>query len=330
MPRLVFSDSDLGRVRFAILPFQETLKAARGLGLPNTPPGLAAWRHARRAALPAVARPVVTLCSAHTQHLPDFLTPQPSADRMSFEDEIHAALDDPSVPVHDDTAAFAGVLPTVPAIIETLLHHPERGRRTLMHAFTAFHHAVLAADWPRLHAQLAADVAYRARLAAQHGMDAMLATLCPPHVRWEHPYLGFDGPQAPDFPLGGRGLVLVPSMFLTDGVHRQLNDRQQPMLFYPARTAGAFWRDSGGRGWTDGRLAGAVGERRAAVLLSLADRSGCGTTSLAAALGVTPATASAHVANLRRAGLVVTTRVARTARHELTPLGQHLLDVHVG
>ncbi|MGW2191614.1 helix-turn-helix domain-containing protein, partial [Streptosporangium sp. NPDC001682] len=130
--------------------------------------------------------------------------------------------------------------------------------------------------------------------------------------------------------LGGRGLVLVPSMFLTDGVHRQLNDRQQPMLFYPARTAGAFWRDNGGRNWPDGRLAGAIGERRAAVLRALADRSGCGTTDLAAVLGVTPATASTHVANLRRAGLVVTTRVARTARHELTPLGRHLLDTHIG
>ncbi|MEV0148610.1 MULTISPECIES: helix-turn-helix domain-containing protein [unclassified Nonomuraea] len=101
-------------------------------------------------------------------------------------------------------------------------------------------------------------------------------------------------------------------------------------LFYPARTAGAFWRDNGGRNWPDGRLAGAIGERRAAVLRALADRPGCGTTDLATALGVTPATASTHVANLRRAGLAVTTRVARTARHELTPLGRHLLDVHIG
>ncbi|WP_187281234.1 DUF5937 family protein [Nonomuraea sp. C10] len=330
MPRLVFSDSDLGRVRFAVLPFQETLKAARGLGLPAPPPGLAAWRHAGRAALPAAARPVVALCSAHPRHLPDFLTPQPAAGPMTFEDELHAALDDPAAPVLQDTAAFAGVLETVPPVVGTLLRHPTRARRALRDAFAAFHRAVLAADWPRLRAQLAADVAYRARLAARHGVEAMLATLCPPHVRWEHPYLEFAGPVAPDYALGGRGLVLVPSMFLTDGVHRQLNDRQQPMLFYPARTAGAFWRDSGGRDWPDGRLAGAVGERRAAVLRALARRSGRGTADLAAALGVTPATASAHVANLRRAGLVVTTRVARTARHELTPLGWDLLDLNAG
>ncbi|MGW3353095.1 hypothetical protein ACWDA3_58230 [Nonomuraea rubra] len=130
MPRLVFSELDLGRVRFAILPFQETLKAARGLGLAKPPPGLAAWRQASRAVLPAVARPVVTLCSAHTRHLPDFLTPQPAADPMSFEDELHAALDDSSAPVQQDTAAFAGVLETVPVVIDTLMHHhPDRRRR---------------------------------------------------------------------------------------------------------------------------------------------------------------------------------------------------------
>lgn len=328
MPRLVFSGPDLGRVRFAILPFQETLKAARGLGLRTPPAGLAAWRHARRAVLPAEARPVVTLCSAHAWHLPDFLTPQPSPGSMSFEDELHAALDDPAAPVRRDTAAFAGVLATVPTVVDTLLRHPDRGRVALMHAFTAFHQAVLADDWPRLHAQLAADVAFRAGIAARYGMDAMLATLSPSHVRWEYPRLEFDGPGAPEFHLGGRGLVLVPSMFLTDGVHRQLNERQQPMLFYPAHTAGAFWRDT--RGWPDGRLAGAIGARRAAALRALADHPGCGTTDLAAALGVTLATASTHVANLRRSGLVATTRLARTARHELTPLGQHLLDAHAG
>ncbi|MGS2646901.1 hypothetical protein [Streptosporangium sp. G12] len=96
----------------------------------------------------------------------DFLTPQPAAGSMSFEDELHAALDDPSVPVQQDMAAFASVLESVPVVVDTL-HHPDRGRRMLRHAFTAFHRAVLAAGWPRLHAQLAADLTYRARLAAQ-------------------------------------------------------------------------------------------------------------------------------------------------------------------
>jgi DNA-binding transcriptional ArsR family regulator len=329
MPRLVFSGPDLGRVRFAIMPFQEMLKAARGLGLPRPPAGLAAWRHAALPLVPAVARPAVALCALHPRHLPDFLTPEPPAGSLSFDDELSAALDDSNAPVSPDTAAFQRVLRTTPPVVRALMQHPDRSRQVLRRGFAALYRAVLAAEWPRLHAQLAADVAYRSRLATRHGVAAMLSTLCPPYVQWEYPYLHFAGSDAPDYPLGGRGLVLVPSLFLLDGVHRQLNDRQQPMLFYPARTAEAFWRHGRFAG-SGGRLAGALGGRRAAVLRALAARPGCGTGELASALEVTPATASTHVASLRRAGLVNTTRVARNASHEPTPLGWHLLDAHSG
>ena len=329
VPRLVFSGLDVGRVRFAIMPFQEVLKAARGLGLRQPPAGLAGWRHAVRPLLPAAARPALALCGAHPRHLPDFLTPQPPPQPLSFEEELAAALDDPTVPVAADTAAFAGVLGGSVPVVDDLIQHPDEGRRTLARSFVTLHRAVLAADWPRLQAQLAADVSYRARLAARHGVEAMLDTLCPRLVRWSYPYLEFAGPPAADYPLDGRGLVLVPSMFLTDGVHRQLNDRQQPMLFYPARTAAEFWRGGLRTDGPDGRLAGPVGAHRAAVLRILVARPGLGTGEVAVALGVAPSTASAHVARLRRAGLVMTVRSARTARHELTPLGWHLLDANI-
>ncbi|MEV6815692.1 DUF5937 family protein [Micromonospora sp. NPDC051296] len=329
MPRLVFSGLDVGRIRFAIMPFQEMLKAARGLGLRHPPPGLVGWRHRMRPLLPAAARPVLALCSAHPRHLPDFLTPQPPARPQSFEDELSAALDDPAAPVVADTVTFAGVLGTTVPVVDDLIQHPDEGRRILARSFVALHRAVLAADWPRMQAQLAADVSYRARLAARHGVAAMLDTLCPQFVRWRYPYLEFAGPPAADHPLDGRGLVLVPSMFLTDGVHRQLNDRQQPMLFYPARTAAEFWRDGARFAGPDGRLAGPVGVHRAVLLRTLAARPGLGTGEIAAALGVAPSTASAHVARLRRDGLVMTVRSARNARHELTPLGWQLLDANI-
>ncbi|GIF75115.1 ArsR/SmtB family transcription factor [Asanoa siamensis] len=327
MPRLVLSGPDLGRIRFAVLPFQETLKAARGLGVRQAPPGLAAWRHSARRVLPAAALPAVALCSAHARHMPDFLTPEPPTVARTFAEEIAAALDDPAARVAADTAAFGAVLRTPMKVVDDLVAHPDRGRRALARSFVALHRAVLADDWPRLHAQLAADVAHRARLAARHGVEAMLATLSPDLVRWHYPFLEYAGPPEPDYPLHGRGLVLVPSMFLTDGVHRQLNDRQQPMLFYPARTAAAFWRDPRADG---GRLADPIGRHRAAVLRVLATRPGCGTGEVAAALGIAPSTASAHVAHLRRAGLVTTTRAARRARHEPTPLGWQLLDTFIG
>ncbi|MFF5215938.1 ArsR/SmtB family transcription factor [Micromonospora sp. NPDC000442] len=246
----------------------------------------------------------------------------------SFQDEIAAALGDPAAPVAADTLAFASVLRTRPALVDDLIQHPHQSRRALARSFVALHRAVLAADWPRMQAQLSADVSARARMAVQRGVAAMLDTLCPPLIRWEYPYLEFAGPPAADYPLNGRGLVLVPSMFLDD-VHRQLNERQQPMLFYPARAAADFWRAGGRSTGPDGQLAGSVGPHRAAVLRLLADRPGLGTAEVAAVLRVSPATASAHLARLRRTGLVATVRSARRARHEVTPLGWQLLDTNV-
>ncbi|NUO59562.1 MAG: winged helix-turn-helix transcriptional regulator [Hamadaea sp.] len=226
-----------------------------------------------------------------------------SGGQLTFDDELAAALADPGLPVEDDTLAFRSVLRTPSRVVDDLLAEPDR-----------------------VHAQLAADVAERARTAARHGVEAMLAGLAPGLVRWSHPFLEYAGPPAPDHRLAGRGLVLVPSMFLTDAVHRQLNDRQQPMLFYPARTALGFWRDDRA---ADGRLAGPVGESRARILRLLAVRP-LGTSELAAELGVAPSTASEQLTALRQAGLVATTRSGRQACHEPTALAWSLLDVYIG
>jgi len=330
VPRLLFSGPDLGRVRFAIMPFQETLKAARGLALPSAPAGLAAWRHATLPQVPTAAGPALALCGAHPRHLPDFLTPQPPAEPLTFDDELAAALSDPGLPVEEDTLAFRAVLRTPARVVEDLVAEPDRGRRALAVAFTALYRAVLAADWPSRYAQLAADVAERARTAARYGVEAMLADLAPGLTRFDHPVLEYAGPPAPDYRLDGRGLVLVPSLFLTDGVHRQLNDRQQPMLFYPARTAREFWSFSsrGESASSDGRLAGPLGESRARVLRLLAERPR-GTVELAAALGVAASTASEQLAGLRRAGLVATTRAGRDSRHAPTALAWSLLDAYL-
>ncbi|MFJ8297128.1 ArsR family transcriptional regulator [Streptomyces sp. NPDC094447] len=49
------------------------------------------------------------------------------------------------------------------------------------------------------------------------------------------------------------------------------------------------------------------------------------TTDLARRTGVSNATASAHAAALRGAGLITTTRTGRSVHHERTPLGALLL-----
>ncbi|WP_225801542.1 helix-turn-helix domain-containing protein, partial [Streptomyces sp. NK15101] len=72
----------------------------------------------------------------------------------------------------------------------------------------------------------------------------------------------------------------------------------------------------------EGALVGVLGRTRAELLRDLtAPRT---TTELARRLGVSNATASAHAAALRAAGLLTTTRTGRSVHHAPTPLGELL------
>jgi DNA-binding transcriptional ArsR family regulator len=66
-------------------------------------------------------------------------------------------------------------------------------------------------------------------------------------------------------------------------------------------------------------LAALLGHSRAAVLRALQEP--LGTTELAAAVGISPASASEHAKVLRAASLIESHRQGRTVRHSLTALG---------
>ena len=70
-------------------------------------------------------------------------------------------------------------------------------------------------------------------------------------------------------------------------------------------------------------LAALLGPTRAAVLRVL--RQPRGTVDLAAAVGISPASASEHAKVLREAYLIQTCREGRSVRHSLTPLGRTIL-----
>lgn len=74
-----------------------------------------------------------------------------------------------------------------------------------------------------------------------------------------------------------------------------------------------------GAGGTDDALAGVLGRTRVDILLLLAEEHT--TSELARRLGVSNATASAHTAALRGAGLITTVRAGRAVLHQRTALG---------
>jgi DNA-binding transcriptional ArsR family regulator len=193
-------------------------------------------------------------------------------------------------------------------------------RRLLGDLLRDYHRRCVAEYWPAIRAGLEADIAYRVRLGAEHGVARVLATLHPT-VRWSDPILHIDVPgPSHGVELGGRGLVLVPSVFAWPDPFVLLDGNGQPVLLYPARDMLALWiaptydRDV---------LAVLLGTTRASLLVAAA----CGesTSHLADRLDVSIASVSQHLTALRRAGLIRSIRRGRAIHHDLTPLGVQLL-----
>jgi len=131
-----------------------------------------------------------------------------------------------------------------------------------------------------------------------------------------------------DVPLNGRGIALVPSVFVGQipSLHQNPSDPSSvPWLVLPP--AGSrmeqrhLWGDPRPRG---AALAALVGRNRAAVLSAVAH--GCTTTELADRVGISLASASQHASVLRDAGLITTRRQGSAVLHVLTPLGAELLQ----
>ena len=161
-------------------------------------------------------------------------------------------------------------------------------------------------------------------MLAQGGHQALFGSLHQ-QLRWRH-----DGLEKPgidwEYELGGGGLLLIPSAFLTgppvfvkgDGV------RLGHALIYAAQPNGQYaGHEDGPREAGNDNLAALIGPTRAAVLRAL--REPRGTADLAGLVNISPASASEHAKVLRDADLIETRREGRSVRHSLTPLGRTVL-----
>jgi DNA-binding transcriptional ArsR family regulator len=204
------------------------------------------------------------------------------------------------------------------------------GRPELAEATQVAYQELIQPFWPRIRASLHAEQAARRRTLAAAGPGALLASLQGPLIRWRPPVLEIQRPGQVEMELGGRGIALVPSIFVgrAPSLHENPNDEDEmPRLILPAEGAGRarLWAVSRGLGGSRGSaLAALVGRNRAAVLQSVAD--GCTTTELARRVGISLAAASQHASVLRRAGLIATRRQGSAVLHVLTPLGAELLQ----
>lgn len=196
----------------------------------------------------------------------------------------------------------------------------------LLDTYTA--HA-LTPNWNHIWAYLAAETAASARRLAHDGVERLLNSTHP-GMRWSTGALEIDHTDsAVDLQLNGRGLVLVPSVFCGRiTVYISLADADCPaVMFYPAlrdmTDAYRLWSRAEPES-TRNALSALLGATRASALEVLGH--GCTTSGLADQLGVSPPTASYHIAVLRDAGLVITRRQGGTVLHTASPLGMALLN----
>lgn len=260
--------------------------------------------------LPLRARALMSLVPAHGG-VPEFLAPERDG---TLDDLLELVTRTPAAQVAADMAMTRP--PSSGADwIQDLTAGRAKAFITLREALRCWHEHVMAPVWPHVQPVVAAELSNRAWHWTTRGAEETLNTLHP-QIRWNEGILEVGSPVDADIDLNGRGLRLVPSAVWARPVLAL--GWEQPSLTYPVPLRGRSRR-----GMSEDRrdsLDGLIGSTRSRVLrqLAAADHT---TSGLASSLGISLASASAHAAALREAGLIATRREGRAVRHEVTPLG---------
>ncbi|MFC8361518.1 DUF5937 family protein [Streptomyces griseorubiginosus] len=322
---LRLGNDDLRRSRFAVSPLCQTHEALRMLRRSARHGYHRDWL--RRAA-PAVAgldlSPLWLFIPPVGGYTPDFLGPPPEEPYPRFEDELaRVRATDPSLAREE----MARSLACTPGLAESprgraALDDPAGTVRRLADLTEQAWQALVAPDWARHRAVLEADIAHRSRQAADAGLDALFADLHP-DVDWADGSLTLPvrGDMTDAQRADGRGVLLMPSVFVWPDVVSGFARPWQPTVIYPARGMRAL--DSAQAPRPPEALARLLGRQRAAVLAGLNDPAS--TTDLARRHGLAPSTVSAHLAVLREAGLLASRRQGLQVLYGRTPLGDSVV-----
>ena len=305
-----FGSRDLLRVRFATSPLIEVFSSFDALRRPESHAEHEPWVRWAGPRLADLDLSLMELANpARSGYRPDFVNPPPDRPRTTLERELGRVLRTPRARVRRELAWAHEPAPA-----------PALDLRGLAGQVRAYFDRVLAPHWPRIEAAFEAEFSLRGRRLAQEGAAAAFADLHP-DVRFAGDALVVDRGYDADIDLGGRGLLLVASVFVAPEVWAMTDAPWQPSVIYPPPGVGELWappaRERGAA------LAGLLGRRRAQVLAGLGTP--VSTLALAARLRASPAGVSAHLKALRDAGLVSARREGREVLYARTPLGDGLL-----
>ncbi|MER6853805.1 DUF5937 family protein [Streptomyces flaveolus] len=301
-------------VRWAMSPIHEVVSLAQLLTEPHRHPMFHSWLRRRRLRLLRPDLRALTVFMADGAYRPDFLDPSPMSSEPTFEEGLTALLAAPTDQTYaelvDATTGHGADLR------RRLLDDPDRARSEAADVLRRLWKAVVEPEWPSMRQALRAEMLDRALQVNREGLRAVLPRL--------HPSAACDGDTITvektvdidvDCP---EGLILVPSLFITDRTQCTTSDHWTPAIYYPA--SGRYLWSAPATARSLDRL---LGVTRSRILAALATP--LQTTVVARLVNVTPPTASEHLAILRDAGLIDSSRSGRTATHELTAAGRALL-----
>ncbi|WP_157741226.1 helix-turn-helix domain-containing protein [Jiangella sp. DSM 45060] len=314
MLRLRMTVDDLARTTLALPGRCEempaSLQALEQVGHPYR--GL--WR-SRNGRIPDRARCLWELVPARGD-VPLFLAPE-------LVDDIDEAVDivqsTPPARIRAEIQAGQSPRRLTPWVDDLCRGRPAALRR-LGTAMRAYHDRVMASLSDVHRRALQAELGRRTHQLAREGIAATLNGLHP-SIRWSQGVLEVAGPAHAEIDLSGRGLRVMPSVWPRPGLALGWDT---PTLSYPVPHA--VWLAESGT-VHDGAQA-ALGVTRAKVLHALA--AAHSTTSLAQAVGISPASASAHTSALRRAGLISSYRQGKAVVQVLTSAGLAVIEATAG
>jgi DNA-binding transcriptional ArsR family regulator len=317
---LDFSADDLARTRFACSPLWEAVESLRmrqdrASAVVHTP-----FIQASARRLAGFDMSELLLLVSPQSYIPDFLTPPPEEALPSMEGELARLRSTPPDRVRADVARrFAGS--PLPRVARPYLERPARAVDRLVGLLEEYWHRALEPEWPRVRALLESEVAERARQQALHGTGSLLGDLHPA-LSWRSGAMRLRGARQPGHvALDGRGLTVIPNVFVWPLACSMVADPWPPAIVYPPRGVGSLWAPKDGD--AHAALDALLGRTRAAILRGLG--APCSTTELARRMDLTPSAVSQHLTVMREAGLLVCERAGRSVLYRPSAIGEALL-----
>ncbi|CAM3121013.1 DUF5937 family protein [Stackebrandtia soli] len=317
---LDMSVDDVANTRLARSPLWEVTGSLRVLKEPREHPGHAWW----------VAQTVPRLKAANldlgllsdlvpvpTRVLPAFLAPPPCVTGPDLGTELARLAALPPDRIREGVTMLPGE-PTTR--LAALRDDPERWIPELVETIQRYWDVALAPYWPRIKTLCDSDITYRARRLAEGGAARLFADLSD-QVSWHSGRLTIRSDFERSLALGGRGLLLVPSVFIGTRVFSVVNEHWQPTVRYPPRGLAMLW--SQGAPPVPAALAEVIGRSRAAILAALVTPQS--TTDLALHCDLSPGAVSQHLRLMHSAGLVARHRDGRYVLYSRSDSAEALL-----